>query len=287
MRIRISTDSTADIPVSLREELNISVLPLTILAGDREYRDGYDISPLDFYPLLDADDKLPMSAQVNPYLYTQLFEASWKEGYTDLIQTTLNSKGSATWQGAMQAREMFYEEHPEAKDALRIHIIDSLNYSFGYGWAVIEAARRARDGAGVDEIISGIRDWIENVRVAVIPMNLKCVRKSGRISGAAALIGDAVGLKPVITFENGETKTLAKIRGRKKAVSTLVDLCLKERKPGTPYAIARCRDIEEFDRLAQACSEKLDQAPEIAIHLGNIIAINTGPEAIGIVYRKA
>ena len=286
MRIRISTDSTADIPVSLRKELDIAVLPLTIIAEDREYRDGYDITPQEFYPLLDAEDRLPRSAQVNPYQYTELFEESWKAGYTDLIQTTLNSKGSSTWQSAIQARDLFYEEHPAAKDSFNIHIIDSLNYSMGYGWAVIAAAQQARAGAGVEEIIAGIRDWVENVRVAAIPLNLKCVRKSGRISAAAALIGDAVGIKPVITFEGGEVKTLSKIRGKKKAVSALIELCKQERKPGTPYVIARAADDEEAERLMQAACAELDQPPEMMFYLGCIITINIGPEAIGIIYHK-
>ena len=286
MRIRISTDSTADIPVSLRKELDIAVLPLTIIAEDREYCDGYDITPQEFYPLLDAEDRLPRSAQVNPYQYTELFEESWKAGYTDLIQTTLNSKGSSTWQSAIQARDLFYEEHSEAKDSFNIHIIDSLNYSMGYGWAVIAAAKQARAGATVDEIIAGIRDWVENVRVAAIPLNLKCVRKSGRISAAAALIGDAVGIKPVITFEGGEVKTLSKIRGKKKAVSALIELCKEERKPGTPYVIARAADDEEAERLMQAACAELDQPPEMMFYLGCIITINIGPEAIGIIYHK-
>ena len=286
MRIRISTDSTADIPVSLRKELDIAVLPLTIIAEDREYRDGYDITPQEFYPLLDAEDRLPRSAQVNPYQYTELFEESWKAGYTDLIQTTLNSKGSSTWQSAIQARDLFYEEHPAAKDSFNIHIIDSLNYSMGYGWAVIAAAKQARAGATVDEIIAGIRDWVENVRVAAIPLNLKCVRKSGRISAAAALIGDAVGIKPVITFEGGEVKTMSKIRGKKKAVSALIELCKEERKPGTPYVIARAADDEEAERLMQAACAELDQPPEMMFYLGCIITINIGPEAIGIIYHK-
>lgn len=286
MRIKIATDSTADIPVSLREDLDIAVLPLTILTGNGEYRDGYDITPQEFYPLLDAEDKLPMSAQVNPYQYTELFEDSWRAGYTDLIQTTLNSRGSSTWQNAIQARDLFYEDHPDAKDSFHIHIIDSLNYSMGYGWAVIEAARRARDGASVEEIIAGIRDWVDNVRVAAVPLNLKCVRKSGRISAAAALIGDAVGIKPVITFEGGDVKTLSKIRGRKKAVSALIELCKAERKPGTPYVIARAADDAEAERLNQAAHEELDQPPELEFYLGCIITINIGPDAIGIIYHK-
>lgn len=285
MRIRISTDSTADIPVSIREQLNIEVLPLTILAGGREFRDGYDITPAEFYSYLETDDKLPGSAQVNPYLYTQLFEESWKQGYTDLIHTSLNSKASATWQGAMQARNLFYEEHPEAKDAFHIHIIDSKTYSIVYGCAVIEAARMAQAGRTPAEIIAAIEDWLAHARVLVIPMNLKWVRKSGRISSAAALIGDAMGIKPVITFENGETKTLAKIRGKKKAASTLVEMCKKERKPGTPYHIAFGKDEEEHQLFCDMCMQQLGSAPELEVPLGCIISINIGPDYLGILYR--
>lgn len=285
MRIKISTDSTADIPVSLREELNIEVLPLTILVGDKEFRDGYDITPEEFWPYLDTDDKLPTSAQVNPFLYTELFEKTWKEGYTDLIHTCLNSHASATWQGCMNARAMFYEEHPEAKDQFNIHIIDSKTYSIVYGAGVIEAARMAKNGATPAEIIAAVEDWLAHARVLVIPMNLKCVRKSGRISGAAALIGDAMGIKPVITFENGDTKTVAKIRGVKKAASTLVDMCKKEKKPGTRYHIAYGCDKVEKAIFRDLCVRTLGEEPELEVHLGCIISINIGPDYLGILYR--
>lgn len=285
MRIKISTDSTADIPVELREQLNIEVLPLTILAGDKEFRDGYDITPEAFWPYLENDDKLPTSAQVNPYLYTQLFEKCFEEGYTDLIHTTLNSHGSATWQGCVNARTMFYEEHPEAKDTFNIHIIDSKTYSIVYGAGVIEAARMVQKGATPAEIIAAIEDWLAHARVLVIPMNLKCVRKSGRISGAAALIGDAMGIKPVITFENGDTKTVAKIRGKKKAASTLVDMCAKERKPGTRYHIAYGCDKVEHALFRDLCLRTLGEEPELEVNLGCIISINIGPDYLGILYR--
>lgn len=286
MRIRISTDSTADIPVSLREELNIEVLPLTILAGDREFRDGYDITPAEFYAYLETDDKLPSSAQVNPYLYSRLFEESWRAGYTDLIHTSLNSRASSTWQGAMNARSLFYEDHPEAKDSFRIHIIDSQTYSIVYGWAVIEAARMARDGSSPEEIIAFIKDWLAHARVLVIPMNLKCVRRSGRISSAAALIGDAMGIKPVITFENGETKTLAKIRGKKKAAATLVEMCRQGRRPGTPYHIAYGIDEAEHQHFRDLCVQTLGDEPVLEVPLGCIISINIGPDYLGILYRS-
>ena len=114
-KIKIGTDSTADIPKPFCEELNISVLPLSILAGEKEYQDGVDITPSEFYRIIDESKELPVSSQVASVLYSELFEETWKAGYTDLIQVTLNSKGSGTYQAAVLSRDLFYEEHPEAK----------------------------------------------------------------------------------------------------------------------------------------------------------------------------
>lgn len=284
-KIRIATDSTADIPKSFCEELNIAVLPLTILAGDKEYRDGVDIQPSEFYKIIDASAKLPASSQVSTALYTQLYEETWKDGYTDLIQVTINSKGSGTYQAAVMSRDMFYEDHPEAKETLRIHILDSKTYSMSYGIPVIEAARMLRDGASLEEILAFLEEWLPHARPMFVPLNLKCVKKSGRISPAAAFVGDAIGLKPLITFEDGEAKILSKARGENAAISALVQTCLKERKPGTSYALVYGYNQEALDKLRKACAEVMDQPPLTEYEVGCVISINTGPDMIGIIYR--
>lgn len=284
-KIRIATDSTADIPKSFREELNIAVLPLTILAGDKEYRDGVDIQPSEFYKIIDASTKLPASSQVSTTLYTQLFEETWKEGYTDLIHVTINSKGSGTYQAAVMSRDMFYEDHPEAKETLQIHILDSMTYSMSYGIPVIEAARMIRDGASLEAVLSFLEEWLLHARPMFVPLNLKYVKKSGRISPAAAFVGDAIGLKPLITFEDGEAKILSKARGENVAITALVQTCLKERKPGTSYAIVHGYNMEALDKLRKACAEVMDQPPLTEYEVGCVIGINTGPDMVGIIYR--
>ena len=80
-KIKIGTDSTADIPKPFCEELNISVLPLSILAGEKEYQDGVDITPSEFYRIIDESKVLPVSSQVASVLYSELFEETWKAGY--------------------------------------------------------------------------------------------------------------------------------------------------------------------------------------------------------------
>ena len=284
-KIKISTDSTADIPQSFCEELNISVLPLTVVADEKEYRDGVDITPQEFYRIIDASKKLPVSSQVASVLYTELFEETWKAGYTDLIQVTINSKGSGTYQAAVLSRDLFYEEHPEAKEQLSIHIIDSQTYSMAYGIGVIEGAQMVRQGASVAEVIAHIEEWLAHTRPLFVPLNLRCVKKSGRISPAAAFAGDAIGLKPLITFEEGEARIIGKVRGERKAISALAEQCQKERRPGTNYALVYGSNQEAFGALKEACAQIMDQPPIAEYPVGCVIAINTGPDMIGILYR--
>ena len=284
-KIKISTDSTADIPQSFCEELNISVLPLTVVADEKEYRDGVDITPQEFYRIIDASKKLPVSSQVASVLYTELFKETWKAGYTDLIQVTINSKGSGTYQAAVLSRDLFYEEHPEAREQLSIHIIDSQTYSMAYGIGVIEGAQLVRQGASVAEVIAHIEEWLAHTRPLFVPLNLRCVKKSGRISPAAAFAGDAIGLKPLITFEEGEARIIGKVRGERKAIAALVEQCQKERRPGTNYALVYGSNQEAFSALKEACAQVMDRPPIAEYPVGCVIAINTGPDMIGILYR--
>lgn len=285
-KIRIATDSTADIPKNLQNELDITVLPLTIICEDREYSDGVDIAPLEFYKILESSEKIPGTSRVTPVLYTDLFEDTLKKGYSDLIVVCLNSKGSGTWQGAVMAKEAFYEENPEAKGSLEIHIIDSKTYSMAYGWAVITAAKLIKEGAPLEEILKSIDEWLNNSRAVFLPDNLKFIKKSGRISAAAALVGDALGLKPLITFEDGESKVLSKVRGEKKAIREMIELVRSEYKPGTPYILACGNNEVQFNKIKEALIEALNQSPELEFFIGSIIAINSGPDIVGIIYQK-
>ncbi len=284
-KIRISTDSTADIPRELREELKIEVVPLTIIHGEEQYRDGYDLTPQEFYEILDKAPVLPSSSQATPVQFIELYEETWKQGYTHLIHTSINSRGSSTFQSAVQAKAFFFEEHPEAEERFSITLIDSLTYSMSYGWPVIEAARMAAKGSTAEEITAYIQDWVDHARPMFIPLNLRCVKKSGRITAAAAFVGDALGLKPLITFENGEAKILSKVRGEARAISALVDICLKERKPGSPYQLVYGSNETQREKLREAVNAALDQPPTFEYPVGCIIGINTGPDMIGLIYR--
>ena len=181
---------------------------------------------------------------------------------------------------------MFFEEYPEAAEQLRIHLIDSETYSMAYGWAAVEAARMAARGEEVAAILAYVQDWVSHARPLLVPLSLQFVKKSGRVSAAAAFVGDVIGLKPLITFEQGESKIVAKARGEKKAIRELVELCRKERRAGTPYMLVYGNNEEQRSQLRELCVEMLDQPPTLEYPVGCIISINTGPNMVALIYRQ-
>ena len=155
----------------------------------------------------------------------------------------------------------------------------------GYGWAVLEGARMAASGAGAEEITAFIQDWLDHVRVVFCPLDLRFAKKSGRVSAAAAFVGEALGLKPVMTFEDGDSKILAKVRGEKNVLGTLLSMCRKERRTDTPYLLIRAGNKAAADQLLAACREELGGEPAMEYYIGGVIAINAGPNLVGLVYR--
>ena len=133
---------------------------------------GYE-TPEEFYRVLLAEKKIPTHAQLTPFMFEECYQQAYDEGYTHLIYTAINSKGSATYQNALQARDEFYEDHPEAKDAFRIYIIDSRTYTMSYGYPVVQGARMAADGAGAQAVADFIQDRVSRVRVLFSPLDLR------------------------------------------------------------------------------------------------------------------
>ncbi len=285
-KIRISTDSTADIPQALAQELEIAVLPINIRVGEREYKDGVDMQTEEFYRLLETEKDMPSTSQVPVSVYMGLYQETLDAGYEELIFISLNGKGSGSFQAATLAREMFFEENPEARDRIHIHLLDSLNYSMTYGWAAIGAARMVKAGAEIGEILAWTEDWLKHARALLVPLDLKFVKKSGRISAAAAFVGDAMGLKPAITFIDGQSRILTKIRGEKKLSQTVLELVQADREAGSPYFLAYTANREAYERMEACFEENMEQKPEFSFPLGCAIALNAGPNSIAVVYRS-
>lgn len=284
-RIKIMTDSGSDILAREEMDYGIQVIPFPVAFGDKTYLSRVDFDNQDFYKLLEASEELPTTSQITVYQYGEYFEALYREGYTHVINITINGEGSGTYNSACLAAQMFFESHPEAKDTFFIHNVDGRTYSYGYGYAVAEAARMAKAGKEAEEILDFLRDWLEHCVIYFVPFTLKYAARSGRIPSAAAFVGELVGLKPVMRIEDGVIQTNDKVRGEKKALAMMISKTASEMKPGTPYVVMYGSRPELGDQLEKAMVAAVGYPPVNKLSVGAVISINSGPDVAGILFR--
>lgn len=284
-KIKIITDSPCDIPKTLETELDIQIIPIPIAIDDKSYLERVDFTTEEFYKILSDCTRLPVTAHITVIQYCDYIKAAYKEGFEDVIIVTINSKGSNGYSAALMAKDMFFEENPEANDKFRVHIVDSLTYTMGYGFPVIEAAKKIKRGAKVDEVLAYLNDWFSCSEIYFAPYSLEFVKKSGRVSVAAAFVGELIGLRPIISFVNGDVNITEKVRGDKSVIPAIVNTTAKRIIPQTPYCVVY-GEIEEYGKqLAEDLTKKLGYPPEHLYKAGAIIALNAGTKIVGVIIK--
>ena len=284
--IKIITDSAADIPAALLEQYPIQVLPFPMVVDNKEYLDGVDLPPQEFYAMLTAAKTIPTHSQLTAFYFSEIYADAFAQGYDELIYTCINAKSSATYQNALQAIDLFYEEHPDAQGKCRITVLDAATYTMAYGFIVAEAAKAVQNGASCDEVIALIQDWLDHVGILFTPYDLKFAKKSGRVRAAAAIVGDTLGIRPIMAFPGGDSKVISKVRGDKAVIPAILKLVKKERKAGTPYLQIKGSYEPWNEEMAAACTEVLGEAPVLSYYIGGVISINAGPNVTGLIYYK-
>lgn len=284
-KIKFITDSASDITKEYAEKYNIDVQGFPITVGDKSFRDG-DISNEEYYDLIDASADLPVHSQLTAFEFGELFEKYADEGYEDIFYISINAHGSATYQNACSARDNYFSEHPDMADKLRIRVLDSTSYSGTYGYPVIEAAKMAEAGKSADEIEKYLADWFQVCEVYLAAYTLRYVKKSGRISAAAAFAGELLGLKPVILLKGEGTKVVAKPRGEQNVIPKLADVTCERIEKGSPYIIIGGRDLARAEELAKVLTKRLGYPPvDIRFRVGGAIAANSGPDIVAAAFK--
>ena len=153
-KIKFLTDSASDITEELEKKLDIQIMNFKVAMGDDSYTSRVDFDNEKFYKMLDDFDGIPVTSQITAFEYQETFEKLYSEGYTDVINTTINSKGSATYNNAVMAAEEFYSAHPEAKGKFTIYNIDGESYTGAYGYAVVQGAMKAAKDVPAADIVA-------------------------------------------------------------------------------------------------------------------------------------
>lgn len=283
-KFAVLTDSTCDIPKDLEQKYGIDILPFIITVDGKSYVERQDFTNEEYYDLLTKCSGIPVTSQITMMRFEEKFEAYLADGVEEVLYVSINSAGSNTYNSAVMAARSFSESHPDC--GMRIYIVDSHTYSMAYGYYVCEAARKLKNGADMKSVVEYLEDKFSSVEVLLSMYTLKYVKKSGRVSAAAAFAGELLGLRPIIEMIDGGTSTAAKVRGDVNVIPGLVRHALKRRRPDVDETyLVGGTDEQNIKMLAKLCKAEFGCAPAATFLIGAAVATNTGPNAVAIVYH--
>jgi DegV family protein with EDD domain len=271
--VRIVTDSTSDFPPALAAELNVSVVPLSVIFGEEVLQEGVDINHEQFYERLVRDKHHPTTSAPSVGDFLEVYEPLLKDT-SEIVSIHLSSKLSATYNNACQAARQLSEQ------GANVEVIDSESVSFGMTFLAAAAARAANNGAGLEEIKQLVNGMISRIRILIALDTLEFLRRGGRIGRARAFMGALMRVKPLLSLRDGEVHPEERVRTKKLAVERLFQIVTSYRVQ--EVAVGWTTNEEEADELRQRLAEAM---PGITTHLqrlGPVLGVHGGPGTLGI-----
>jgi DegV family protein with EDD domain len=276
--VRVVTDSTADLPPSLAEELAITVVPLLVLFGHEALRDGIDLTTEEFLARLTASTQLPRTSQPSIGDFQEVYQRLARET-NRIVSIHLSAKFSGTVETARLAADSL-------RDHCRIEVIDSRSVSMGLGMAVLAAARAAGEGADLEEVAEAARSVSGRLGVAVALETLEYLKRGGRIGRAEAFLGSLLHVRPIVTIRDGETYPLSRARTRARALAQVYELAMSH--PDIEeVAVMHASSPQEAESLAGRVRAEHPQVPVHVGRLGPAISVHGGPGIIGMAVLHA
>ena len=280
----VLTDSTCDLPEEAAKQHNIDIVCFKIALDGEGYTERVDFTPEQFCEMLKKASGLPTTAQITQFEFFDKFEEYDRQGVEQTLYISINAGGSGTNAAAHAAAAQFHEEHPDSR--MEIFIVDSHAYSMAEGAGVIEAKQKLDAGETMESVVEYLNDKYAKMEILLTAYTLKVIRKSGRISAAAAMAGDLLGIHPIFTLNDGVSQVVKKVRGDKAVVSGMATTMASRMAQGTPYYIG-VSDHKYDEEYVEACTKKVGYAPVGIFHLGCAVLSNTGAEAVGLVFEGA
>lgn len=278
--LKIISDSTCDLTKELLEEYNISILPLHVILGEKDYLDGITITPDEIYKWADANKTTPKTSAPSIEDAINLFKPHIDNG-DEIIYFSISKEMSTSINVINLAADEL-----EATD--KIHVIDSANLSTGVGHLVLEAATMAKEGISAVDIVAKIEELKPLVRSSFIVDTLTYLHRGGRCSSVAALAGGVLKLHPKIVVENGKMNATKKYRGKTESVilSYVKDMeeDLKNAKENRVF-ITHSGCNEEIVQNVYSYLKELNIFNEIIItRAGSVISSHCGYGTLGVLF---
>ena len=272
--LRVFVDSGSSIKQEEKDLYNVEIIPLKILLGNKEYKDGVDLSMDEFYHELIDNKIFPKTSLPAVGDFEEKVNAYTESG-DDVIIITISSKISGTYNFI----RLLFEDNPKVK------VIDSLTAVGGIRLLVNEINRFRKEA--VDFVVSKVKELIPRIKVAAIPETLTYLLRGGRLSKVSYAVGTALRINPIISLDEGKVRVDAKKRGIKHSMQYIVNL-LDELKcdPNHEIIPSYTYKTDNLEKLISMTDEKYHQQMKVYDNLDPAIACHWGPNAFGYIFVK-
>lgn len=274
--LRIITDSLCDLTMDYAKKLNIDILPLTVRFGEKDYKCGIELTNEAFYDKLANDSSYPTTAAVNPFEFEEIFRKYIDAG-DEIVAILFSKHMSATFQSASIAAENVNSD--------RLHLIDCENGAMGQTLLIQTAVSLRDEGKNAAEIAETIRSLLPKTMTYIVVDTLEYLKRGGRISKSAALIGSFMKLHPVLQVVADGAKPVDKVKGKKSTNAWLIHK-LQENPADTRYKLVIGHS--NAPERAETFKEQLREAGitnDIFITcIGPVVGTHIGPNCLGIGY---
>lgn len=277
MTVKIVTDSSADLPPQLAQQLGITVVPLYVRFGSEVYRERVDISDDEFYQRLLHGPTHPVTIQPSPQDFVNAYQELSPEA-DGIVSIHISSKLSGTCNSALQGKEMIDKGCP-------IEVVDSQLVSVGLGLISMAAATVAKTGADLQRVVEEVKQTIPNSHLLCLIDTLKYLLLGGRVGKAKALVGSLLSVKPLLTLKEGETVPIGQARSRSKGIERLFDF-VKNATDIQDLAVAYSTTLDEAQALAERMGSIFTKEPIKVVRLGTTLGVHLGPGALVVAFRE-
>lgn len=279
--VSIVTDSVACLPQELVGKYGITVVPLDIVFQGRVYRDGVDMTPEEFYRLLERAGNLPTTTSASPGTYLETFRRLG-ERTQSILCITVVSRLSAVFDAARAARELLRQEMPH----LRIDVLNSGTAAMAEGFVVLAAARAAALGNSLEATMESARSVVSRINLVALLDTLYYLARGGRVPRAAAWAASVLKIKPILQLAQGQVSILERVRTQRRGVERLLEI-MKERSQGASslrVAVLHASAAESAQRLKEMAAFRFACAELYVTQFTPVMGVHTGPGLLGLAF---
>ena len=277
----IITDSGCDLPADLAAQLQLKIVPLSLLFRGQTIPDSVSGDIKSFYDAMRSGESASTSA-INPDGWAAVVEPVLAAG-RDALVITFSSGLSTTYQSAVIAAQELQEKYTDRK----VLVVDSLCASLGQGLLCHYAAKKRDEGLSLEQVAAWVEDHKQNLCQWFTVDDLKYLKRGGRISAAKALMGTMLNIKPVLHVdEEGHLVSVTTVRGRKGSIRAMVEQMQQLALPGENDFVTICHGdcYEEAESLAQTLKEQLGVKEVFIGYTGAVIGAHSGPGTLAVFF---